>query len=312
MNFGLRTGEKEAVRMIDYALDQGINLIDTANVYGRTGEADEGIGRPEEIIGRALARSGKRSQVILATKVFGRVKQSDPNAGGLSRRHIIQEVENSLRRLQTENLDLYQLHRPQAEIPIDETLRALDDLIRSGKVRYVGTSFFAPGQIVESLWVSNEHRLNRFVGEQPPYSMLSREIERQPVPVAQKYDIALLTFSPLDGGLLTDKCQRGEDFPAGSRFTTPYWGEFYRSGLSEEVWETLASIRALAVEKGCTTSQLALTWATQQPGITSVIVGPRTMEQLRNNLACLEVVISGEDREAIGWVSPPGTSLMKR
>lgn len=312
MNFGLRTEESESIEMIEYAIDQGINFIDTANVYGTTRNGDEGIGRSEEIIGKALKQSGKRDGVILATKVFGRVKHADPNASGLSRRHIIAEVENSLRRLQTDYIDLYQLHRPIMEIPLDETLRALDDLIRSGKVRYVGTSFFAPWYLVESLWVAQELGLNRFVSEQSPYSLMTRDIERQLVPMAQRHELAILVFSPLDGGLLTDTYHRGQEFPKGSRFTSPYWGGFYGSGLNDAAWDLVEFVRDLAKEKGCTTSQLALAWVAQQPGITSAIMGPRTMEQLADNLSSLDVKITEEDHQRIDEFSPPGGGLLKR
>jgi aryl-alcohol dehydrogenase-like predicted oxidoreductase len=312
MNFGIRTDEKESIQMIDYALDQGINIIDTANVYGTTRNGDEGIGRSEEIIGKAFAQNGKRDRVILATKVFGRVKQSDPNGGGLSRRHITHEVENSLRRLQTDHIDIYQLHRPMSNIPIDETLRAVDDLIQAGKVRYLGTSFFAPWQIVESLWASRENHLSRVISEQSPYSMVARDIERHLVPMAQKYEIALLTISPLEGGLLTGKYHRDEDFPKHSRFTTPSWNGFYSSGLTGDVWDFVDFLRDFARKKGCTASQLALAWVAQQPGISSVIIGPRTLEQLEDNLGSLDVVFSEGDRRKINELSPPGGSLLNR
>jgi aryl-alcohol dehydrogenase-like predicted oxidoreductase len=312
MNFGARTDAATAIRMIDRAIDQGINVIDTANVYGMTGEGDQGVGEAETIIGKALRQNGKRHRIVLATKVFGSMDASDPNAGGLSRRHIIQAVEHSLRRLQTDHIDLYQLHRPQLDVPLDETLRALDDLIRAGKVRYIGTSFFAPWHIVESLWVSQSLSLSRFISEQSPYSMVTREIERHLVPMARRHEMAILAFSPLDGGLLTDRYHRDREFPESSRFGSPTWGSFYGSGLNDDVWDFLDYVREMAATKGCTTSQLALAWVAQQPGITSVIIGPRTPKQLEDNLGCLPVAFTKDELVEIDQRSCPGGTLLTR
>ncbi|MCA9926906.1 MAG: aldo/keto reductase, partial [Anaerolineales bacterium] len=184
MNFGMAAEEKESIEIIDAALDVGINFIDTANVYSR--------GVSEEIVGKALRQKGKRDRIVLATKVWARMDDNDPNAQWGTRRHIIEQCEASLKRLQTDTIDLYQIHRPSSEYPIDETLRALDDLIRDGKVRYIGTSTFAAWQIVESLWVSREYGLNRFVCEQPPYNLLDRRIEREMLPMAQTYGIGII------------------------------------------------------------------------------------------------------------------------
>jgi aryl-alcohol dehydrogenase-like predicted oxidoreductase len=312
MNFGARTDEATAISMIDRAIDHGINVIDTANVYGMIGEGDQGVGEAERIIGKALRQNGQRHRIVLATKVFGAVDASDPNAGGLSRRHIIQEVEHSLRRLQTDYIDLYQLHRPQLDVPLDETLRAVDDLVRAGKVRYIGTSFFAPWYIVESLWVSQSLGLNRFISEQSPYSMVTREIEKQLIPMAQRHEMAILAFSPLDGGLLTDRYHRDRGFPEDSRFGSPTWGSFYGSGLNDDVWDFLGFVREMAQAKGCTTSQLALAWAAQQPGITSVIIGPRTPAQLEDNLGCLPVAFTEDELAEIDARSCPGGTLLTR
>ena len=209
MLFGEQTDEAEALAIIDRALDAGLNFLDTANIYNR--------GRSEEIIGRALRLNGRRARVVLATKVHGTMDAHDPNAGGTSRRHIVEQCEASLRRLQTDVIDLYQLHRPMSTIPIDETLRALDDLVRSGKVRYLGTSTFGAWQLMEALWVSRELGLNRVVCEQPPYHLLDRRIERELVPMAQTYGLALIPWSPLAGGFLSGKYRRGEGPPPGSR-----------------------------------------------------------------------------------------------
>src|SRR3990172_12280499 len=189
MMFGGKTNPDDSYAIIDKAIEQGINFIDTANVYS--------IGRSEEVTGEALHRNGKRNSVVLATKVHGVMDAADPNIQGNSRRHIIQQCEASLRRLKTDWIDLYQIHRPQSDIPIDETLRALDDLIRSGKVRYVGSSTFAAWQLVESFFMAKELGTHRFICEQPPYNLLDRRIERELLPMARTYGMAVIPWSPL-------------------------------------------------------------------------------------------------------------------
>ena len=210
MMFGGHTDEASSFDIIDQAIDSGINFVDTANVYSR--------GASEEVVGKAFKRNGKRERVVLATKVHGRMDEEDPNAAGNHRRHVIEQCEASLRRLQTDHIDLYQIHRPDSGIPIDETLRALDDLIRAGKILYAGTSTFAAWQLVESLWASKELGLNRFVTEQPPYHLLDRRIERELIPVAQTYGLALIPWSPLAGGFLAGKYRREQASPEGSRY----------------------------------------------------------------------------------------------
>src|SRR3981081_3675512 len=195
MMFGRRTTAEDSYAIIDRALDAGLNFLDTANVYAR--------GTREERTGEALGRNGRRQHVVLATKVHGRMADDDVNALGNSRRHIIAECEASLARLKTDYIDLYQIHRPESATPIDETLRALDDLDRSGKVRYIGTSTFGAWQVVESLWASKELGLNRFVTEQPPYNILDRRIERELVPMAQTFGIGLVPCGDVGGGRLT-------------------------------------------------------------------------------------------------------------
>lgn len=202
MMFGGRTGPEDSYAIIDHSIGKGINFLDTANVYSR--------GESEKVVGEALSRNGKRDRIVLATKVHGPMDDEDPNAWRTSRRHIIQECEASLKRLKTDWIDLYQLHRPRPEIAIDETLRALDDLIRAGKVRYIGTSTFAAWQVMESLWASKELGLNRFVCEQPPYNILDRRIERELLPMARTYGIGTIPWSPLAGGLLSGKYRKGQ------------------------------------------------------------------------------------------------------
>jgi aryl-alcohol dehydrogenase-like predicted oxidoreductase len=296
MMFGGRTGDADSARIIDAALDAGINFLDTANVYSR--------GKSEEATGKALRANGKRARVFLATKVHGKMADDDPNALGNSRRHIVAQCEASLARLQTDHIDLYQIHRPQWDIPIDETLRAMDDLIRSGKVLYVGTSTFAAWQVVESVYVARELGLNRFVSEQPPYNLLDRRVERELLPAAQNYGYAIIPWSPLAGGFLTGKYQRTGARPKESRFVEKNdWSDKH---FTDPAFRVLDEVAALAKAKGCTPSQLALAWCAHQPGVTSPIIGPRTLEQLTDNLGSLAVTVTDDDRKKIDAFAPPG------
>lgn len=297
MNFGGATEEDDSIKIIHRALDGGINFLDTADVYSR--------GVSETIVGKALKK--KRDGVFLATKVHGKMGD-DPNLQGNSRRHIIQGCEDSLRRLNVETIDLYQIHRPQSDIPIDETLRALDDLVRAGKVRYIGTSTFAAWQVVESLWQSEKHGLNRFVTEQPPYHILDRRVERELFPVAQSYGLGIIPWSPLAGGLLTGKYAPDKKAPKNSRYKE---GKF-RSGepIPENVWEIIDGVRALAEAKNCTMDAFALAWCLSHPAVTSPIIGPRTMQQLEDNLQALEVEITDEDKARVDELVKPGTHVV--
>jgi len=297
MMFGGRTQPEDGYAIIDEALDRGVNFIDTANVYNQ--------GRSEEVVGEALKRRGVRDRVVLATKVHGRMDAEDPNAMGNSRRHIMQQCEASLKRLQTDWIDLYQLHRPQSDIPIDETLRAMEDLVRDGKVRYVGTSTFAAWQLVESFNVSERLGLNRFVCEQPPYNLLDRRIERELLPMARTYGMAVIPWSPLGGGLLTGKYRRGDAMPEDGRFTLSQAPQ-HQKRLTERLWDVVEGLAPMAAEKGVTMSQLALAWVLQQPGVTSPIIGPRTMEQFEDNMGALDVELTPEDLARIDAVSIPG------
>lgn len=296
-NFGRRTGEEESIEIISRAMELGVNFIDTANSYGR--------GSSEVLVGKALKQSGQRNRIVLATKVHAPMSDDDPNAWGNHRRHVIEQCEGSLRRLQTDWIDLYQIHRPQSDVPIDETLRALDDLVRAGKVRYIGTSTFAAWQIVESLWASKELGLNRFVSDQPPYNLLDRRIERELVPMAQTYGLAILPWSPLALGLLAGKYRRGQERPATGRILDSLAGRLDVT-FSDAVFNVVERLVDLAREKGCTPSQLGLAWCAEQPGITSPVIGPRTMEHLEDNLAAVAVTVTSEDQAALDEVSPPG------
>jgi aryl-alcohol dehydrogenase-like predicted oxidoreductase len=299
MTFGAATAPADSYAIIDRALDAGINFLDTANVYSR--------GRSEEVTGEALQRNGKRASIVLATKVHGQMADADPNAWGNTRRHIIEQCDASLKRLQTDYIDLYQIHRPQSVIPIDETLRALDDLIRAGKVRYIGTSTFAAWQSVESLWVSKELGLNRFVCEQPPYNLLDRRIERELLPMAQTYGYGIIPWSPIAGGLLTGKYRRGAAAPEGTRFANVADKPWLQRRMTEGVYDIVDLLTPMAESKGCTLAQLALAWVAQQPGVTSPIIGPRTMEQFEDNLGAAEITFSDDELAQIDEVIPPGS-----
>jgi aryl-alcohol dehydrogenase-like predicted oxidoreductase len=299
MTFGKRTDLAEATRIVDRAIAAGINIIDTSNSYGK--------GASEQITGEALKLSGKRERIFLASKFHFQMDEKDPNEQGVSRRHIISQVEASLKRLQTDYLDLYQIHRPHPEVAIDESLRALDDLVRSGKIRYIGTTTFAGWQVVEALWASEKLHLNRFVSEQPPYNLLDRRIERELIPVAQTFGLALIPWSPLGGGLLTGKYQRGQTPPEGTRYADGPPGQAKR--LTPGAFDAIDKLQVLAGEKGVPLSQFALAWVIQQPGITSPIVGPRTVEQLDDALAALTVTLTPEDLKRIDTIIAPGTHV---
>lgn len=302
MNFGERTDLDEAQRIVDRSLEAGINFVDTANMYSR--------GRSEEIVGETIKRSGQRERIVLATKVYNPMSD-DPNDRGNSRRHIMQQCEESLKRLQTDYIDLYQIHRPQSEIPIDETLRALDDLVRSGKVRYLGTSTFAAWQLVEALWASKELHLNRFICEQPPYNLADRRIERELLPMAQTYGVGIIVWSPLAMGILTGKYEYDERPSGETRYGQPdaSTNRVRQSRWTKGAFEVASVVKALANEKGCTPSQLALAWCARQPGVTSVIIGPRTVAQLEDNLGALDVEINDDDRRRLDEVIAPGSSV---
>ncbi len=308
MNFGGPTSDEDSFSIIDRALEAGINFLDTANVYSR--------GASETIVGKALKRNGKRDRIVLATKVHGRMDDDNLLAAGNNRRHIIEQCHASLRRLQTDYIDLYQIHRPQSDVAIDETLRALDDLVRAGKVRYLGTSTFAAWQVMEALWASKELGLNRFVTEQPPYHLLDRGIERELIPMARTHGIAILPWSPLARGFLSGKYRRGEPIPTGSRLESDSNNpnQAFRNRteqpFSDMAYHVLETVEALAAEKKVTSSQLALAWVMRQPGVTSPIIGPRTMAHLEDNLGALEVTFTDEDTARIDAASPPEQAIV--
>ncbi len=297
MNFGTPTPEAEAVRIIHKALDHGINFIDTANMYNK--------GESERIVGKAL-HGGRRHHTILATKCHF-PQSEDPNDRGNSRRHILQAVEDSLKRLNTDWIDLYQIHRPVFDVPQDETLRALDDLVHQGKVRYVGSSTFPAWKLMEALAISEREHLVRYVSEQPPYNLLDRRIENELVPLALAYNIALLPWSPLAMGMLAARYQDVEHLPADSRAAR--WGTFYLERITSRAIAKGAEIIPIAEALSLTPAQLALLWVKDQPAVTSPIIGPRTEAQLDEALGILDRHLDAETAALLDEVVPPGSAV---
>lgn len=279
MTFGHSTQEPEAVRIVDLAIDAGINFFDTANAYA--GSASE------TILGTALR--GRRRNAVVATKFFNPMG-GDVNDSGTSRFHIMQAVEDSLRRLQMDYIDLYYIHHVDTQTPLDETLRALDDLVRQGKVRYTACSNFEAWRMMESVWLSDHNGWERFAACQPQYSLVVRDIEQEIIPVCELKGIGVVVWSPLGGGFLTGKYKPGERSLQGTR-SEEGWA-FPHGYFAANADETLAALLETAAESGRTPAQVATRWALDQPAITSAIVGARTLEQARDNFG------------AAGWKLP--------
>lgn len=289
--------EADSIRIIHHALDSGINFVDTADVYSG--------GVSEEIVGKALA--GRRDDVILATKFF--IPMDDnPNHRGGSRRWIIQEVENSLRRLGTDWIDLYQVHRPDPAVDIEETLGALSDLVHQGKIRYIGSSSFSGSQIVEAQWASRERNLERFVTEQPPYSLLVRGIEEDVLATTQRYGMGTLTYSPLAGGWLSGKWRKdAASSPASA--ARPAARFDMSMPANQRKLDIVENLAVLAEANGMSLIELAIAFAITHPGVTSAIVGPRTMEQLESYLPAADFTLSAEVLDRIDEIVAPGLTV---
>ncbi len=301
MMFGTwgETDHDESIRVIHAALDAGINFVDTADVYSR--------GESEEIVGKALA-GGRRDDVVLATKVHGSMGD-DPNQRGNSRRWIMTEVENSLRRLGTDWIDLYQIHRPEPDTDIDETLGALTDLVRQGKVRYIGSSTFPAEAIVEAQWTAERRGRERFVCEQPPYSLLARGIEADVLPACERYGMAVIPWSPLAGGYLSGRYRRGAEATESRRVQMlPQRFDMSRPENRRKI-EAVYELTDLADEAGLTMIQLALGFVSEHPAVTAPIIGPRTMEHLESQLAAADVKLSADVLDRIDEIVAPGTNL---
>jgi aryl-alcohol dehydrogenase-like predicted oxidoreductase len=284
----------DAIRIIHSALDAGIDFIDTADVYS--------MGESEEIVGKALR--GRRDQVVLATK-FGLPMSGDPRRSGASRRWIVQAVEDSLRRLGTDHIDLYQLHRPDYDTAIEETLSALSDLVTAGKIRAFGSSTFPADRIVEAQWAAERRGTHRFLSEQPMYSIFDRSLEAAVLPAAQRHGMGVLTYSPLNGGWLSGHADVASRHRAGSR--PAMYDPSSRGGAAKTA--ALAELRSVADDAGLTLPQLALGFVLAHPAITSVIIGPRTQEQLDGLLTADGVRLDAATLDRIDAIVPPGTDL---
>ncbi len=289
-NFGGRSDEEASRRVIDASIDIGANFFDTANIYTGTNS--------ETIIGKAL--KGRRDKVILTTK-FGLSMGSGPNMQGGSRGHILSQLEGSLRRLQTDYLDLYQMHTVDRSTPIEETLRTLDDLVRSGKVRYIGCSNYDGWHLVEALQTSRALNLNSFVSVQPYYNLLKRGIERELVPACQAYDIGIIPYFPLESGFLTGKYRPGQGVPEGTRFAK---APNYQGMLNEGNFAILAGLESFAEERGHTVGELAMAWLAARPQVCSVISGASTPEQVEANAKGLEWKLTDEDLAEVDKIVP--------
>jgi aryl-alcohol dehydrogenase-like predicted oxidoreductase len=271
-------GPKEVADLIDASLDAGVNTIDTANAYG--------AGRSEEYIGLAL--EGKREQAIIATKVYGRMGEG-PNREGLSRKAIMYEVEQSLGRLRTDYIDLYQLHQVDSVTPIEETLRALEDLVRQGKVRYIGCSNFEAWRVCEAIWTSKAVGLSPMVAVQPAYSLLNRDVESELLPFCDRYGVGVLPYFPLEHGLLTGKYRRGEKAPAGTRLAAN------AGPLESANFDVIEGLDAFCKERGHTLLDLAFAWLLSRPSVSSVIAGATSAEQIRANAAAVDWELTERD-----------------
>src|SRR5918912_3778203 len=287
----------DSIRIIHRALGAGINVVDTADVYS--------AGVSEEIVGEAL--QGRRDDVVLATKFFMPMSE-DPNARGGSRRWIIREVENSLRRLGTDYIDLYQVHRPSPDTDVEETLGTLTDLVRAGKVRYIGSSSYSASQIVEAQWAARERHLERFVTEQPPYSILVRGIEEDVLPTTQRYGMGTLTYSPLAGGWLSGRWRKDA---AGTPSSAARPSARFDMSLpdNQRKLDIVEDLAQLAEQTGISLIEMAIAFVLNHPGVTSAIVGPRTMEQLESYLPAADITLPTEVLDRIDELVAPGVTV---
>ncbi|MGJ7877225.1 aldo/keto reductase [Streptomyces rochei] len=299
MNFGSigRTTQDEATAIVDAALEAGVNVIDTADMYG--------AGESEEMVGKAIA--GRRDDIVLATKA-GMPMGEDPNRRGSSRRWLVTELDASLRRLGVDHVDLYQIHRWDPETGDEETLAALTDLQRAGKIRYFGSSTFPAYRVVQAQWAAREHRLSRYVSEQPSYSLLQRGIERDVLPVSQEYGLGVLVWSPLASGWLSGAVRAGREIATHRSATLP---DRFDTALpaNRARLDAVERLARVADEAGLTLIQLALGFVTAHPAVTAALIGPRTVDHLRAQLAAADTVLPADVLDAIDEIVAPGTDL---
>ncbi len=294
MMFGGQTSEADSIQIIHAALERGINFVDTADMYNH--------GQSEIVVGKAIA--GRRDRVILATK--GRQPMGDgPNDSGASRVHMMAALHASLKRLNTDFIDLYYTHTPDYDTPIEETLRAMDDMVRTGKVRYIACSNFRAWRLCEALWTSDKLNLERFACVQPLYNVVNRDIEVELLPLCQEHGVGVVSYSPLARGILTAKYQSGQAFPEGSRAARSD-KRMHEAELRDASLEVAQRLAIHCQERGVSPSRFALAWCLANPIITSIILGPRTQEQFDDNSASLEVTITEEDERFVDSLVPPG------
>jgi aryl-alcohol dehydrogenase-like predicted oxidoreductase len=294
MMFGGPTTEADSIRIIHKAIDQGVNFIDTANMYN--------AGESERVVGKAIG--DRRDEVVLATK--GRQKMGEgPNQQGGSRLHLMHELDASLKRLGVDHVDIYYYHAPDYSTPIEETLRALDDMVRWGKVHYIACSNFRAWRLCEALWTSDRLSLHRFACVQPLYNLVNRDIEVELLPLCQEHGIGVVSYSPLARGILTGKYKPGADYPAGSRAARNDV-RMRQAELRDESLHAAEQLDEHCQRRGVSTSQFALAWCLANPILTSVILGPRTMEQFDDNFGCLKVEVTAEDEAVVDGLVPPG------
>ena len=299
LNFGGVTPELESREIMRKAVESGTNFINTANIYFD--------GEGERVIGRFLKDHQLRNQVVLATKVFGRVGDLPNDAGG-TRFHVVKACEDSLKRLQTDHIDLYQLHRPPLTHSQEETLRALDDLIHAGKVRYIGCSTHPAWMVMEALSRSEKYGLNLYISEQPPYNLLDRRIENELIPVCQKYDLAIIPYSPLGVGILAGRYTQAGSYPEGSRARR--WDKTLSgSRITQPAIDVGKAVGRMAKDRGLTASQLALLWTKDQPAITAPIIGPRTLAHLEDALVIMDKTLDAPDRMLFDALVHPGNAV---
>ena len=310
-NFMDPTPEDECENILNAAMDAGINLLDTGDVY-----AD---GDGERVIGRILKENGRRHEVLIATKVDSGRRQVGfrledyrevlgPNEYGQSRLNVIRACEASLKRLQTDYIDLYQIHRPSPDIPVDETLGALNDLVRQGKVRYIGCSTHPAWMVMEAIMISESKGWARYVTEQPPYNLLDRRIENELIPMSQKWGLGLINWAPMGMGVLAGRYSSGTDYPEGSR--ADLRGGFYADRVTQRGVEVGRAFSALAADAGLSAAQLAVLWCKDQPGITAPLIGPRTLQHLEPLIPVLEMTLSDDLRAACDELVPPGSAVV--
>ncbi len=299
MNFGGVTSEDDAFQIMHRAVEGGINFFDTANVYHN--------GQGEQIIGRFLKEYNLRDRVVLATKVSGRMGDQ-PNEAGATRYHLIRACEDSLRRLGTDRIDLYQLHRPPLTHSQEETLRAFDDLIHAGKVLYIGCSTHPAWMVMEALSISEKYGLHSYTSEQPPYNLLDRRIENELVTLCQRYDLAIIPYSPLAAGLLAGRYPQTGSYPEDSR--AQRWDRsLSEARITQRGIDVAREVSTIAAERGLSAAQMSLLWTKDQPGVTAPIIGPRTLAHLEDALVVLDKTLGDADRPLFDALVHPGNAV---